>query len=70
MHYFVFLILFLMPGCIVSSKVIELERVDQAIEGNAGYILGHAPEKERVASKRKKKRRILEVDMTRLFEEA
>ena len=56
-----------LSGCFLKTRVIELERSDQAHKGNAGYLLGQVPASE--MSKHPKKRRILELDMTDIFEE-
>ncbi len=62
----VLIILAMVSGCSVSTKVLEVAREDQALQGNRGYLLGEAPKRERKPSI--KKRRILEVDMTRIFD--
>lgn len=54
-------------GCGVTTKVLEVEREDQVVQGNQGYLVGDAPAPKQPHSK---KRRILEVDVTRLFDPA
>jgi len=49
-------------GC-VKTKCLSVERVDQQIYGNAGYVQGNPP-KEVKCSKGKKYRKILEIDVS------
>lgn len=57
----------MMMGCRnVSTRLIEVERADQDVSGNQGVLFGKVPEPKDRSDR--KMRKILEVDVSRVFD--
>ncbi len=52
-----------LSGCAVKTRVLEVERVDQKVYGNAGFIYGEVPQ-ELKREKKPKTREIFEIDIS------
>ncbi len=60
-----FLSFVLIGGCkAVKTRVITVERVDQQVYGNAGYLYGSKPKCEKKEDSCMKTRKIYEIDIT------
>lgn len=57
-----------LTGCkAIKTQVIEIDRVDQDVSGNRGYLAGRSSEP--VRQPKPKTRQILEVDVSKYFED-